>query len=283
MRELAGSDRRDGADRRRAATRSTSGCARRKSSSRTRSFSRRRCASRRRRTTGSSSPASASGVSVVVGNRGAGELGVARVTLLGFDGPGACARRASRPRRAVHAAPRTCSTPADARLTDVYWQRPENAGRATFDADAPFGLPFRPSPFRARVELDIGGTRVIRELPVQYRYEGAGLVGEKRMELNVVPAFAVSVSPQIVVVPRKPRERGRERSRRPRAARDRHQRRARARRRRRSASRRRQGGRCRRRPAAISFTREDESTTTRFTVTPPAQARAGRAARSPPR
>ena len=39
---------------------------------------------------------------------------------------------------------------------------------------------------------------------VQYRYEGPGLVGEKRMELNVVPAFAVSVSPQIVVVPRKP-------------------------------------------------------------------------------
>ena len=42
---------------------------------------------------------------------------------------------------------------------------------------------------------------MIRELPVQFRYEGAGLVGEKRMELNVVPAFAVSVSPQIVVVP----------------------------------------------------------------------------------
>ena len=88
------------------------------------------------------------------------------------------------------------STPADARLTDVYWQRPENAGRATFDADAPFGLPFRPSPFRARVEMDLAGTRIVRELPLQYRYEGAGLVGEKRMELNVVPAFAVSVSPQ---------------------------------------------------------------------------------------
>ena len=40
-----------------------------------------------------------------------------------------------------------------------------------------------------------------RELPVQFRYEGAALVGEKRMELNVVPAFAVSVSPTIVIVP----------------------------------------------------------------------------------
>ena len=49
--------------------------------------------------------------------------------------------------------------------------------------------------------MGIGGIAVNREVPVQFRYEGAGLVGEKRMELNVVPAFAVSVSPQIVVVP----------------------------------------------------------------------------------
>ena len=55
--------------------------------------------------------------------------------------------------------------------------------------------------------MDIGGTRVTRELPVQFRYEGAGLVGEKRMELNVVPAFAVSVSPRIVVVPLQSRRR----------------------------------------------------------------------------
>ena len=164
------------------------------------------------------------GVSVVVGNRGSGELGVAKVTLLGFDGPGNCA-----PGVATINTPYTCAadvaTPANARLTDVYWQRPENAGRATFDADAPFGLPFRPSPFRARVEMDLAGARIVRELPVQYRYEGAGLVGEKRMELNVVPAFAVSVSPQIVVVPRKPGARRRRRIRGPRAARDRHQRR----------------------------------------------------------
>jgi hypothetical protein len=39
---------------------------------------------------------------------------------------------------------------------------------------------------------------------VRYRYEGAGLVGEKRMELHVVPAFAVNVSPAIVVLPSKP-------------------------------------------------------------------------------
>jgi hypothetical protein len=213
------------------------------------------------------------GVSVVVGNRGGGELGVARVTLLGFDGPGTCA-----PGVATANAPYSCasdvSAPPNARLTDVYWQRPENTGRATFDADAPFGLPFRPSPFRARIEVDLAGTRIVRELPVQYRYEGPGLVGEKRMEVNVVPAFAVSVSPQIVVVPRRPGaaaaggSAGRElrvtvingakgaatavvRLKTP------------------------AGWRVSPATAAISFTREDESTTTRFMVTPPASAPAG--------
>ena len=142
------------------------------------------------------------GVSIAVANRGPGNLGVTKVALLGFDGPGAC-----EPGVATNAAAYQCNVevnvPTSARLTDVYWQRPENAGRATFDADAPFGLPFRPSPFRARLDLDVAGARIVHELPMQYRYEGAGLVGEKRMELNVIPSFAVSVSPQIVVVPKR--------------------------------------------------------------------------------
>ena len=125
---------------------------------------------------------------------------------------------------------RTATVPANAPLTGPYWQRPEDAGRSTFAPDAPFGLPFRPTPFKVRLEMGIGGIAVNREVPVQFRYEGAGLVGEKRMELNVVPALAVSVSPQIVVVPLGGLRPGREY--RPRAASDRRQRRKRARRRR---------------------------------------------------
>ena len=126
----------------------------------------------------------------------------------------------------------TARVPANAPLTGPYWERPEDAGRATFAADAPFGVPFRPTPFKVRIEMGIGGIAVTREVPVQFRYEGAGLVGEKRMELNVVPAFAVSVSPKIVVVPlRAPPTRRANAA--PRAAGDRRQRRQRARRRRR--------------------------------------------------
>jgi LmbE family N-acetylglucosaminyl deacetylase len=206
-------------------------------------------------------------ISVVVANRGGGEVTVTAVTLSGFENAGNCARGA-----ASGAGAYTCSvelrTPADARLTDVYWQRPEDAGRSTFDADAPFGLPFRPSPFTARVDLEVGGARITRQLPIQFRYEGAGLVGEKRMELKVVPAFALSVSPRVAVVPARagtvPRElrvtvingnKG--------AA---------------SAAVRLKapaGWRVSPPTAAISFSREDESTTTRFTIAPTGSAQTG--------
>ncbi len=210
-------------------------------------------------------------VSVVVGNRGGGDVAVAAVGLLGFDGPGPCAAGV-----ATMAAPYECAAdigvPAAARLTDVYWQRPENAGRATFDADAPFGLPFRPSPFRVRVELTIAGARITRELPVQFRYEGAGLVGEKRMELNVVPSFSVSVSPQIVVVPRRAggavSSTGRELrvtvingARGPAATTVRLKTPA--------------GWKVSPPAASVSFTREDEAITTRFTVTASPQSAVG--------
>ena len=74
------------------------------------------------------------------------------------------------------------TVPADARVTEPYWHREGEAGRYTFDADAPFGLPFRPTPFYAQVTLrDRRRRRSIVELPVQYRYEGNIFSGEKRI------------------------------------------------------------------------------------------------------
>jgi hypothetical protein len=207
-------------------------------------------------------------VSIAIGNRGAGEVPIHTVTLAGFDGAGGCT-----PGVATLASPYACSAPvrvpAQARLTDVYWQRPEDAGRATFDADAPFGLPFRPTPFRARIELDIGGTRVVRDQPVQFRYEGAGLVGEKRMEINVVPAFAVSVSPRIVVVPTG-------------AARGREVRATVVNGTKSSATatvrlKAPAGWRITPPTASLVFTREDEAATTRFMVAPATMGKAGQA------
>jgi LmbE family N-acetylglucosaminyl deacetylase len=143
-------------------------------------------------------------VSVGVANRGDGEIAVRDVNLAGLE-PGD-AQPGCAPGSSSLRVPFTCVArmriPRDARLTGPYWERPEDAGRSEFAPEAPFGLPFRPTPFTARIELEIAGARVIRELPVQYRYE-TPLAGEKRMELNVVPSFAVSVAPRIVVFPMK--------------------------------------------------------------------------------
>ncbi len=64
----------------------------------------------------------------------------------------------------------------------------------------PFGVPFRPSPFRVAFDLAIGGEAVTVDRVVEYRYSHI-VAGEKRSELNVSPAFNVTLDPDIVVVP----------------------------------------------------------------------------------
>src|SRR5262249_26282092 len=84
----------------------------------------------------------------------------------------------------------------------AYWHRKGEEGRYIFDADAPFGLPMRPSPFYVQVTLTMaGGEEVISGLAVRHRYEGNIFSGEKRTELLVVPALSVRMTPQIAIVP----------------------------------------------------------------------------------
>ena len=46
-----------------------------------------------------------------------------------------------------------------------------------------------------------GDAEVTREVPVEFRYVKDIYLGDKRMELNVVPAFSVSVTPALAVIP----------------------------------------------------------------------------------
>jgi hypothetical protein len=170
-------------------------------------------------------------VSVTIANRGTAEVAVRQVKFDGFAGNAACTLTAvaggggggrggrGRGRGAAPAAPAatistlrtdqvgrcepTLNIPADARITEPYWHRDGEAGRYTFDEDAPFGLPYRPTPFYVQVTLTFAGAaeEVIGGQPVQYRYEGNIFSGEKRSELLVVPALSVRVSPEIAIVP----------------------------------------------------------------------------------
>ena len=76
-----------------------------------------------------------------------------------------------------------------------YWTPRTDAARYDFDPDVPFGVPFRPTPFRAVFRLSIGGTAVTVTRPIEYRYSDL-FAGEKRSELQVVPPFDVRMTPR---------------------------------------------------------------------------------------
>ena len=141
-------------------------------------------------------------VTATVANRGPDDVVVKGVILSGFDGNASCPSAAVK-----NAPPFTCAAdvriPAAAKLTNPYWVRLPDSGRAELEPDSPHGLPFRPSPFRARIDLDIKGVAVTHEMPVQYRYPGDLATGEKRMELKVVPGLSLSVQPAVMIVPLK--------------------------------------------------------------------------------
>jgi hypothetical protein len=75
------------------------------------------------------------------------------------------------------------------------------AARYIFSPDVPFGLPFRPTPFTATFNLTIANTQVDVTVPIQARSEGDIFSGEKRYEIHVVPALAVTATPEVLIVP----------------------------------------------------------------------------------
>ena len=144
-------------------------------------------------------------VSMAAINRGASEVSVTSVAIAGFDSPGTCA-----PGPAKKDGTYTCAidahVPKNAALTtpyftDEYWQHPSNAAINAYAAGVPFGIPFAATPFRVTFHIKAGDVEVTHEAPIQYRYIKDIYSGDKRMELNVVPAYSVRVTPPLVVIP----------------------------------------------------------------------------------
>jgi LmbE family N-acetylglucosaminyl deacetylase len=138
-------------------------------------------------------------------NRGAGEVAVTGVEIAGFDSPAPC-----KPAAVQSGAAFSCTAeahiPKNARPTtpyfhDDYWKHPANPAIQIFDAGVPFGVPFAPTPFHVTFHVRAGSVEVARDVPVQFRYVKDAFTGDKRMELNVVPAFSVGVTPTLAVVP----------------------------------------------------------------------------------
>jgi hypothetical protein len=150
-------------------------------------------------------PGQAVRLSVSASNRGATEVGVTRVEIGGFDSPAAC-----EPAALKKDANFTCNAeahvPKDAKPTtpyfhDEYWKHPQQNAIQIFDPGVPFGVPFAPTPFRVTFHIKAGSVEVAKEVAVQHRYLKDIFIGDKRMDLNVVPALSVRVTPGLVVVP----------------------------------------------------------------------------------
>ena len=138
------------------------------------------------------------GVSLAASNNGAPDVAVKAVRFAGLDGePAPCAGGI--------AAGGALTCAADLRIGKVpvstpYWTPRTDAARYDFEPGVPVGVPFRPTPFRVAIDMSIGGADVSVERPIEYRYSDL-FAGEKRMELQVIPPLDVRVSPGITVVP----------------------------------------------------------------------------------
>jgi hypothetical protein len=144
-------------------------------------------------------------LSLLAVNRGGTDVSVSDVSIAGVDGAPVCAPGAVKP-DAVYTCSAKAMIPKDAKLTtpyftDEYWKTPSKPAINIFERGVPFGVPFAPTPFRVTFRVRAGGADVAKELPIQYRYVKDIYNGDKRMELNVVPAFSVKVTPPLAVIP----------------------------------------------------------------------------------
>ncbi len=206
-------------------------------------------------------------VQLLIANRGSAAVTVG-ASLNGFQAVDGRCEPAGMDGGATRACRATATVPADARFTAAHFRNAPDAARFLLDPDVPHGLPFRPTPFTATFTLTVGGETFPVTMPVQYRSEGNIFSGEKRAELHVVPALAVTTSPELAIVPLQslaPKEiRVTVTNHAPGEA---------------AADVRLElpsGWRSTPASAPVRFAREDEATTVRFALTPPAGIAAGR-------
>jgi len=95
----------------------------------------------------------------------------------------------------------TAKVPADAELTQPYWLKTERTGDMfVWPLNGDRDLSFQPDPLTVIVTVDITGTDITFEQPVQYRFADPSR-GEIRRELNIVPALSVALDQNLLVVP----------------------------------------------------------------------------------
>ena len=150
---------------------------------------------------GTVAPGQDVGLTLIAANRGARPVRVEAVSLRGFDSAAVTCATGPVESGETFTCTLTARVPTTAEFTTPYFSRLPDTARYTFKPEAPFGLPFEPTPFVARIDLEVGGQRIAVSRGLEHRYEEDIFAGEKRTEIKVVPGLSVRVTPDIVVFP----------------------------------------------------------------------------------
>lgn len=93
------------------------------------------------------------------------------------------------------------SVAADAQPTRPYWRRNTlHDARVTVDSEDLIGLPWAPPAVIGQVSFVVDDVPVELSQPVQYRYADPAS-GEIRREVQITPAFSVTLTPEVSVLP----------------------------------------------------------------------------------
>jgi LmbE family N-acetylglucosaminyl deacetylase len=93
------------------------------------------------------------------------------------------------------------TVPENEKPTQPYWlEEPRDGYLFKWNNDAPKNKPFREPLITSEVKLTIGGVEITATKDARYRYAD-DIRGEIRRELNVVPAFSVSLDSKLIVSP----------------------------------------------------------------------------------
>jgi LmbE family N-acetylglucosaminyl deacetylase len=91
--------------------------------------------------------------------------------------------------------------PANAKPTVPYWLESDRSGDMfEWPKSNDQTLPFQPPILAANITVDLNGTNVTFQQPVQYRFADPAR-GEIRRDLNIVPALSVAMDQGLLIVP----------------------------------------------------------------------------------
>jgi len=106
-------------------------------------------------------------VDLLAANRGKAAVDVAIATTgFGASPVVACEASSALAPGASRNCNKTVTVPADARLTAAHFHTGTQGARYVFDADVPFGLPFRPTPYTATFTMAVDSTPFTITLPI---------------------------------------------------------------------------------------------------------------------